>query len=176
MYNYFLLFIQNLMFFSVFSAVLLALLVYRFLIKSTKEQKETILWFIRWVLVIWLLLAIVGGVIALIYNYRHEIANILLFILWLAAIGLPIVLWMLFISWRKFKKRKELWLIKDWVKQSDFSDKFEKSRYQWLTQNQKLIEDRRANKSSVMLLWGLVAIPLLLVVWVIILGIFTAVK
>ena len=157
------------MFFSVFSAVLLALLVYRFLTKATNEQKEKILNIIRWLLLIWLFFAIIGGIVSLIYFYRSQIANIFIFLLFLVLWWLPFVLWGLFLSWRKFKERKRLWLIEDWVKRWDFNDEFEKKRYENLTKHQKEIEDKRTKKKSKAVLWWLIAFPLLLLVWAVVL-------
>lgn len=161
------------MFITVFSAVLLALLVYRFLTKATDGQKEKFLDFIKIVVIIWIILAIIVGVVSLIYLYRWEIANIFIFLLWCILAGLPFVLCVLFLSWRKFKKRKELWIIQEGIRRSDFSSDFEKKRYESLTKKEKEIEDERAKKWSKNVLWWLITIPLLLLIWVIILLVWT---
>jgi len=157
------------MFFTVFSAVLLALLVFRLLTNATSEQKEWILNLIRWIFILWLVSAIIIWISVFVYSHWSWISNLLEFLLgflliWLL-ISLPIWSIGMYSSWRRFKERKKLWLIKDGVKRWDFNDEFEKKRYKALNKQQKEKEDKRANSSSRTVLWVLITIPLLLLAW-----------
>lgn len=101
-------------------------------------------------------------VINFIINNGKDILKWILYILY-GIIGCLIPTWIVFLlSYNKFKQRKKLWLIKPSVKFKDFGS--EDDRYKSLTKKEKEIEDSRVKKRGRWILWGLIAIPILLLV------------
>ena len=116
------------------------------------ESFHDLLWLIwiivKYLLMIFIWLCVLWGIIWLIitiFKRWKRLTILLLIILWLILLFLiPIWIGILHEIF-KFRKRKELWLIKDGVKRKDFMDpEFEKKWYDSLSKEWKEKEDERS--------------------------------
>lgn len=168
------------MFWTVFFAVLLALIVYE-IFKNFPELFIVIRKILKRILIIWLWIGVILWIYLLVDYYWKDLKEILLVILGLIVIGWIYIgvsfLYRYTKQYIKYKKRKKLGLIKEGVKISSFlSEEYEKERYNKLSKKQKEIEDERAIKWPRIMFFCLIAIPILLLAVIIISLIVEAVK
>ena len=167
------------MFWTIFFAVLLALIVYN--IFKNPELLE-LLWTIFWkilkrVFIGWFCLLLIWWIIYLIDNHWEDILWILVVIWFFVGAWLLVAGYNFLKLYLIYKKRMRLGLIKEWVKYSSFLDeKFEKEWYDNLTKKQREIEDKRASKWPKIMFYCLIAIPVLLLAVIVIFFLVEAIK
>ena len=110
-------------------------------------------------------------------NHWEDILAILIIVWFFVGVWLLVAGYNFLKLYLRYKKRKKLGLIKEGVKYSNFLDeKFEKKRYDDLTNKQKEIEDKRASKWPKIMFLCLIAIPVLLLLVIIVFFIVALIK
>jgi cytochrome bd-type quinol oxidase subunit 2 len=155
------------MFWTVFLAVLAALFAYKYITSLNKEQLSNVANVVKWIIIICILVILILCIIGFIQDNREKILNILMTICYCIWGIFSYWLVMFIPSYIKYRERKKLWLIKK--EENFFSTKNDDEWYKTLTEKQKEIENKRSKRAAKRILWGLIAIPILLVIAVVVL-------